>query len=265
MADRLSQIVASVRSRLAAAQQAVPLAQIKDRAAAQPSPRAFIDALAGAQTALAVIAEAKRRSPSRGKLTDCYDPAERAGTYQDAGAACLSVLTDEEFFGGSPADLVAARNACNLPVLRKDFIVDAYQVYETRALGADCMLLIAEALPAAELAELAALGMELGLAVLVEIHAADRLEAALACKTGLIGINNRDLRTFAVDLRTTVDLAPQLAGRGCTIVAESGVGSGADAAQVRQAGADAVLVGEAFMRSRDPKALLREIAAAQLG
>ena len=263
MADRLAQITAATRRRLADTQRATPLQVVRQQAADRPPPRPFIEAIRAAPTPLAVIAEAKRRSPSRGELAAAYDPAGRARIYQAAGAACMSVLTDEEFFGGSLADLAAARRECSLPVLRKDFIVDAYQVHESKAAGADCLLLIAEALPESELAELAALGMELGLAVLVEIHSADRIEAALACRTGLVGINNRDLRTFALDLRTTEDLAPRLAGCGCTIVAESAIAGRADAERARAAGADAVLVGEALMRASDPAALLGEIAGAQ--
>ena len=263
MADRLAQITAAARRRLAAAAAAVPLEAVRRRAAEQPPPRPFIEAICRVPTPLAVIAEAKRRSPSRGQLAADYDPGGRARLYQDAGAACMSVLTEGEFFGGSPADLAAARQGCALPVLRKDFIVDPYQVYETRAIGADCMLLIAEALPESELVDLAALGAKLGLAVLVEIHSADRIEAALACKSGLIGINNRDLRTFAVDLGATEDLAPRLAGCGCTLVSESAIAGGADAARAKAAGVHAVLVGEALMRASDPAALLAEIAGAQ--
>ena len=266
MADRLAQIVAAKRRQVAQARQRVSLEEISRQAAARASPiRPFIEAIAGAGTSLAVIAEAKRRSPSRGCLTAAYDPAGRARIYQDAGAACLSVLTDEEFFGGSAADLERARQACDLPVLRKDFIVDPYQVHETRAIGADCMLLIAEALSEDELVALAGLGRQLGLAVLVEVHCAESIAAALACGSGLIGINNRDLRTFELDLRTTEELAPRLAGAGCTVVAESAITDGADAARAAAAGADAVLVGEALMRADDPAALLKEIAGLQSG
>ena len=263
--DRLAPIVAAKRRQLEAARQAVPQQELERRAAGQPPARPFIDAIAAAGDALAVIAESKRRSPSRGELAADYDPSGRARLYQDAGAACMSVLTDGEFFGGSAEDLEAARRACSLPLLRKDFIVDPYQVYETRAIGADCMLLIADALDASELAGLAALGRQLGLAVLVEIHSDAGIEPALACETGLIGINNRDLRTLAVDLGTTGRLAPRLAGSGCTIVAESGIADARAAAAMAAAGADAVLVGEALMRAADPGALIGKIAGAAAG
>ena len=263
MSGVLADILARKRQDVEAARRELDVAALRDRSAAQDAPRGFKRALARrAEGRLAVIAEIKRRSPSAGDLRPDDDVAARARRYEQGGAACLSVLTDAPFFGGSAADLQEARAAAPLPVLRKDFIIDAWQVHETRALGADCMLLIAAALPAALLAELAGLGRELGLDVLVEVHAEEELEAARRAGSGLVGINNRDLRSMATDLAVTERLAPLLAADGCLVVAESGVASAADARRARRAGAAALLVGEALMRSEAPAALLAELAGA---
>jgi indole-3-glycerol phosphate synthase len=199
----------------------------------------------------AVIAEIKRASPSRGLLRADFDPQSIATSYQRGGAACLSVLTDRRYFQGAPEHLVAARAACGLPVLRKDFIVDAYQVHEARAMHADCILLIAAALPGAQMREFESLAHALGMAVLVEAHDGTELGAALQLATPLIGINNRDLRSFETRLETTLDLLPHIpAGR--VVVTESGILAPADVERLRSHGVRAFLVGEAFMRAEDP-------------
>ena len=199
----------------------------------------------------AVIAEIKRASPSRGVLREPFDPAAIAASYERGGAACLSVLTDADFFGGSEAALEAARANSALPVIRKDFIVDPYQVVEARAIGADCILLIVAALDDGALAELHAQAIELGMDVLVEVHDAAELRRALAVEPHLLGINNRDLRTFDVTLDTTLELLGEVPA-GTTLVTESGILAPEDVARMRAAGVNAFLVGEAFMRAEDP-------------
>jgi indole-3-glycerol phosphate synthase len=199
----------------------------------------------------AVIAEIKKASPSRGVLRADFDPATIAKSYEKGGAACLSVLTDRQFFQGDAAHLVGARAACSLPVLRKDFVVDRYQVFESRALGADCILLIAACLTPDEMGKLEAAAAGLGMAVLVEVHDAAELEAALSLDTPLLGINNRNLKTFETRLETTLELLGQVP-RERTVVTESGILSTADVARMRGAGVNAFLVGEAFMRAKDP-------------
>lgn len=202
-----------------------------------------------------VIAECKRASPSRGLLRGDYDPGTIAASYEAAGAACLSVLTDREFFHGDDDHLRQARAACSLPVLRKDFIIDSWQVYESRLLGADCVLLIVAALGDPLLSELCVLAVELGMDVLMEVHDEQELERALATPAPLIGINNRDLRTFKTDLETTLRLAPRVPADR-RVVAESGISRPAHVRRLREAGVAAFLVGEAFMRADDPGAAL---------
>jgi len=206
-----------------------------------------------------VIAEIKRRSPSKGDLNADLDPAEMARSYERGGAACLSVLTDVEHFGGSVADLQAARAACTLPVIRKDFTVGERDVLDARIMGADCVLLIAAALDPAELAALHSLAVGVGLDVLVEIHDERELEHALAADATLIGVNQRDLVTFQVDHERAVRMAGVIPDHAVK-VAESGVRGAEDARSLRDAGYDAVLVGEALVRSADPSSLIREIA-----
>ncbi len=209
-----------------------------------------------AATGLAVIAEIKRRSPSKGDLVAGLNPAEVAGAYERGGAACLSVLTDEAFFGGAVGDLQAARSVCSLPVLRKDFTVDARDVCDARLMGADCVLLIAAALDDAELRDFLALARDLGLDALVEIHDEPELDRALAVGADLIGVNQRDLVTFEVDAARAARMAP-LIPDGVVRVAESGVAGPDDAAALHSAGYHAVLVGEALVTSGDPEAAVR--------
>jgi indole-3-glycerol phosphate synthase len=262
MSDVLQRILARKVEEVADRRARAPLAALRAHAAEASPPRGFARALAvkAAAGVPAVIAEVKKASPSKGVIRADFDPAAIARAYAAGGAACLSVLTDVDFFQGSDAYLQQARAACALPVLRKDFIVDPYQVVEARALGADCVLLIVAALDDAQLREFAALALELGLDVLVEVHDDDELDRALAVtdRDGrvLLGINNRNLRTFAVSLDTTLALQPRVpAGR--RLVAESGILVPDDVARLRAAGIDAFLVGEAFMRAPDPGAALR--------
>jgi len=231
-----------------------------------PEPRGpvrdFIAALRNKRPA--VIAEVKKASPSRGVLRADFDPAAIARSYEKGGAACMSVLTDKEFFQGDAEHLRAARAACSLPVLRKDFIIDPWQVQESRMLGADCILLIVACLSRSQMLELEGAADELGMAVLVEIHDAAELELAAALKTPLIGINNRNLKTFETKLETTIDLLPRVpAGR--IVVTESGILKPVDVARLRAYGVETFLVGEAFMRSKNPGEALHELffAAAQ--
>lgn len=236
--------------RAAAATDDRPLEPLLDAARAAPAPRGFAAALAAAD-GLAVIAEVKRRSPSKGPLAPDLDPAALAGAYAAGGAACLSVLTDAEFFGGSVDDLQRARAAVELPVLRKDFTVSARDVADARAMGADCVLLIAAALDDAELADLHALARELALDALVEVHDEAEAERALAVGATLVGVNQRDLVTFRVDTARAVRVAPLLPP-GVLRVAESGIAGPADVLPLVQAGYDAVLVGEHLVTSGDP-------------
>jgi len=250
----LEKILAVKRAEVAAAKRAA--ADIEARARAAPAPRDFVGALRARNPA--VIAEIKRASPSKGLLRTDFDPAAIARSYEKGGAACISVLTDREFFQGSPEDLIKARAACALPALRKDFLIDPYQAFEARALGADCVLLIVACLEDAELRALEKVAHALGMAVLVEVHDAQELERALALETPLIGINNRNLRTFETRLETTLELLPRVP-QGRIVVTESGILARADVARMRAAGVDTFLVGEAFMRAADPGAALQAL------
>jgi len=266
VSDILERIVAVKRDEIAQARRSVGEREMRARAeeacaGSDPRrPRGFGRALraAIAQGRAAVIAEIKKASPSRGVLRADFDPPAIAASYARGGAACLSVLTDREFFQGSPDYLVAARAACELPVLRKDFMIDAYQVYEARAIGADCVLLIAAALDDARMAELEACALELGMDVLVEVHDGDELDRALRLATPLVGINNRNLRSFEVSLRTTLDLLARIP-TDRVVVTESGILDPQDVRTMRDAGVDAFLVGEAFMRAADPGAELARL------
>ena len=262
MSDILRRILDTKRNELATARLARGAGEVERLARAAAPARDFVGALrtrlAAGQTA--VIAEIKRASPSKGLLRADFDPPSIARSYAAGGAACLSVLTDREYFQGAPEFLVAARDACALPVLRKDFVIDSYQVLESRAMGADCILLIAAALEPGAMCELESLALELGMAVLVEVHDAAELDAALALKTPLIGVNNRDLRSFVTRLETTLDLLPKIPS-GRVVVTESGILSRQDVQKMRAAGVGAFLVGEAFMRAADPGQALKELFA----
>lgn len=262
MADILQRILETKRTEIDAARRAVPHEEIAARAKASPAPRDFVAALRARIAAglPAVIAEIKKASPSGGLLREPFEPADIAKSYEAAGAACLSVLTDRQYFQGAPEHLVAARAACRLPVLRKDFVIDPYQVLEARAMGADCILLIAAALAPGAMRELAAAARGLGMAVLVEVHDAVELERALELDTPLIGVNNRDLRSFETRLETTLALLPRIP-RDRLLVTESGIVAREDVARLRQAGVPAFLVGEAFMRAEDPGGALRALFA----
>jgi indole-3-glycerol phosphate synthase len=229
------------------------LRELSARCADLPATRGFADALRAKidAGAAAVIAEIKKASPSKGVIRPDFHPAEIAASYEHGGAACLSVLTDVDFFQGADAYLQQARAACKLPVLRKDFTIDAYQVYEARSLGADCILLIVAALGDAVLAELSHLAMDLGMDVLLEVHDIDELERALPIGSPLIGINNRNLRTFEVSLQNTLGMLSAVP-RDRVLVTESGIATPADVRLMRENGVHAFLVGETFMRAADP-------------
>lgn len=248
------------RHRAVAAADARPLDELQDAAAATAPARGFRQALAG-RDQVAVISEIKRRSPSKGDLFPGLDPAALAAQYEAGGAACLSVLTDEDFFGGSAADLRAARSACTLPVLRKDFTVDERDVLDARIMGADCVLLIAAALDPDDLVALHALAVDIGLDVLVEIHDEIELRVALDAGADLVGVNQRDLVTFEVDHDRALRMASAIPD-GVVKVAESGVRGRTDAQALHHAGYHAVLVGETLVTSSDPGAALRELIGA---
>jgi len=238
----------------------LPLEGLIDGIGDLPPPRGFVRALEAKLDAglPAVIAEIKKASPSKGVLREDFRPAEIAAGYERGGAACLSVLTDQDFFQGSDAYLQEARSACSLPVLRKDFIVDPYQVYEARAIGADCILLIAACLDDERLRGLGALAADLGLDVLVEVHDGDELERALTVPGRLIGINNRDLRSFQVSLETTIGLLDAIPEDRIPVT-ESGIHTREDVVRMRACGVHTFLVGEAFMRTEDPGAVLARL------
>jgi indole-3-glycerol phosphate synthase len=250
----LERIVAAKRAEIASSKDP----HIEEKAGRAPAPRDFIAALRARQPA--VIAEIKRASPSKGLLRPDFDPAAIARSYAKGGAACLSVLTDREFFQGAPEHLASARAACALPALRKDFLIDPYQVYESRALGADCVLLIAACLEDTEMRELEALAHRLGMAVLVEVHDAAELGRAAALETPLIGINNRNLRTFETRLETTLELLEHIP-KDRIVVTESGILGRKDVIRMRERGVNVFLVGEAFMRAKDPGAELKALFA----
>jgi indole-3-glycerol phosphate synthase len=253
MADILQRILEVKRREVAEARTRLPLEEIERRAREADPPRGFARALQARAAAgkPAVIAEIKRASPSQGLIRADFDPARIAASYQRHGATCLSVLTDREFFQGSAEDLRAARSACALPVIRKDFIIDPYQVLEARSWGADCILLIVDAAPDEELARLERLAMGLGMDVLVESHDGEQLERALRLQTPLVGINNRDLRTFRTSLDTTIGLLDRVpAGR--LVVAESGISRPEDVERLKSSNVSAYLVGGALMAAPDP-------------
>jgi indole-3-glycerol phosphate synthase len=255
--DILKKIIARKLEEIAERSQQVRLAEMMERAAAADPCRGFVAAIRNKIAAgdAAVIAEIKKASPSKGVMREHFVPAEIATSYEKGGAACLSILTDKDFFQGSEDYLQQARAACSLPVIRKDFIIDPYQVYEARAIDADCILLIVAALDDVQLKELAALATQLGMDVLVEVHDADELARALPLNLPLVGINNRNLRTFEVSLQTTLDMLDSIPD-GRIVVTESAIHSTEDVKLMREHAVNAFLVGEAFMRADDPGAQL---------
>jgi indole-3-glycerol phosphate synthase len=258
--DILERILEVKRAEVAAAAHIKPLEEIRSEAQAAPPPRDFGAALRAKIESgrPAVIAEIKKASPSKGVLREAFHPTEIAASYARHGAACLSVLTDIQFFQGRPEYLEQARTASGLPVLRKDFLTEPYQIYEARVLGADCVLIIVAALDLARMQELEAISETLGMAVLVEVHDAAELDLALALRTPLVGINNRNLRTFETRLETTLDLLDRIPDDKL-VITESGISAPEDVALMRQHGVNGFLVGEAFMRSPDPGAELARL------
>jgi indole-3-glycerol phosphate synthase len=262
MADILQRILAVKAGEVARAKSVKPLATVRDESRRAAPARDFVGSLRSRIAAgkAAVIAEVKKASPSRGVLREHFDPAAIAASYERHGAACLSILTDEQFFQGALDHLKQARAACGLPVLRKDFTIDPYQVFEARAAQADCILLIVAALEDARMQELEAAAGEAGLAVLVEIHDAAELERALKLKTPLIGVNNRNLRTFETRIQTTLDLMARMP-RERIVITESGILAREDVERLRAGRVGCFLVGEAFMRAADPGAELGRLFA----
>lgn len=262
MSDILQRILLRKRAEVDERAARLPLQELRRRAETGSAPRGFADAIRTRITLgqAAVIAEIKRASPSKGLLRADFRPADIARSYERHGATCLSVLTDVDFFQGADEHLKQARAACTLPVLRKDFTLDAYQVYEARALGADCILLVVAALDDAPLREFANLARQLGMDVLVEVHNREELERALPLQAPLIGVNNRNLRTFETRLDTTLQLLPMIP-KDRIAVTESGILAPQDVAMLRSGGVNAFLVGEAFMKADDPGRKLHELFA----
>lgn len=262
MSDILNKILRVKQAEVQAVMAAHPLVMMQRDAQAMPAPRDFVGAIRHKINAgkAAVIAEIKKASPSKGVIREDFQPAQIAASYEKGGAACLSVLTDRDFFQGSPEYLQQARAACALPVLRKDFMIEAYQVYEARAMGADCILLIAAALDLPRMRQLETIAHDLGMAVLVEVHNGEELDLALQLETPLLGINNRNLRTFEVTLDTTLGLLPRIPA-GKIVVTESGIFTPEDVALMRQHEVHTFLVGEAFMRQPEPGAELARVFA----
>ena len=258
--DILRRILARKQEEIATRQNAVSSDQLRENAEQASPVRGFLRALQQKLTngESAVIAEVKKASPSKGVIREDFDPVQIAKSYEKGGAACLSVLTDEDFFQGHDDYLIAAREACVLPVIRKDFIIDPYQVYEARTLGADCILLIVAALDDASLHSLFQLSSELGMDTLVEVHDRAELERAKKLELSFVGVNNRDLRSFETRLSTTLDLLEDLP-EDCFVVTESGIHTSDDVALMRANNVNAFLVGEAFMRAPEPGELLSEL------
>ena len=262
MSDILNKILDTKQAEVKTAMAERPLILLRAEANDAPPPRDFVGAIRAKIAAgqPAVIAEVKKASPSKGVIREDFRPAEIAASYEKGGAACLSVLTDVQYFQGSPEYLKQARAACNLPVLRKDFMIEAYQVYEARAMGADCILLIVAALNLPRMRELETIAHDLGMAVLVEVHDGEELDLALQLETPLIGINNRNLRTFDVTLDTTLGLLQRIP-QDRIVVTESGIFTADDVELMRQNHVHTFLVGEAFMRANDPGTELARVFA----
>lgn len=260
--DILKRIIARKHEEISERQRSTPMHALISQAEQAGECRGFVQALNSKveQGQAAVIAEVKKASPSKGVLRDPFDPASIAASYEAGGAACLSVLTDADFFQGSETALREARAACSLPVIRKDFIVDAYQVAEARAIGADCILLIAAALDDRSLSDLYRQAVDLGMDVLVEVHDAVELQRSLKLSPMLLGINNRDLRSFVVSLETTESLLAEIPAQ-THVVTESGIMNARDVQRMRNAGVNTFLVGEAFMRAPDPGVALQQMFA----
>jgi indole-3-glycerol phosphate synthase len=260
MADTLEKIVAVKHQEVQAARKRRSLEAVRTDAESRVLTRDFVGAMRSKVAAgqAAVIAEIKKASPSKGVLRPDFIPADIAQSYAEHGAACLSVLTDQTFFQGSADYLKQARASCDLPVLRKDFMVDAYQIYESRAMGADCILLIAACLDDAQMRDLESLALSLNMAVLIEVHDGAELDRALALRSPLLGINNRNLKTFEVSLDTTLNLQARVPADRL-LVTESGIASAADVQRMRRAGIHAFLVGEAFMRAQEPGLALEQL------
>ena len=261
--DILQRILAVKAAEVQLGSEARPLKRLRAEVEDAPEPRDFLGALKAAVTESrpAVIAEIKKASPSQGVLREPFDPAAIAASYAAAGASCLSILTDRQFFQGQPEHLQQGRTACALPVLRKDFVIDPWQVYESRAMGADCILLIVKALGDAQLAELAGLASDLGMDALMEVHDGEELERALALKPPFVGINNRDLASFHTDPGITFGMLPKIPA-DCLVVTESGIKTREDVQKMRKHGVHGFLVGETFMRAEDPGSKLAELFAA---
>ncbi len=256
----LKKIIARKWEEVAERKPLCSVTQLQEQASQQSAPRGFVSALSAKLQAghAGVIAEVKKASPSKGVIREDFHPAEIAVSYEQGGAACLSVLTDRDFFQGGESYLVEARNACQLPVIRKDFIVDPYQVVEARAIGADCILLIVAALEDQQMAELNSAALELGLDVLIEVHDRDELERSLDFGNVLVGINNRNLHTFETSLNTTIDLLSHIP-QDRIVITESGIHSQDDVQLMQQHRVNSFLVGEAFMRADDPGQRLAEL------
>jgi indole-3-glycerol phosphate synthase len=257
MSDILREIVAHKRDEVERAKRLRPAKVLKAQLAEAPAARGFADALA-AKSPIGLIAEVKQASPSAGVMRADFDPVATATTYERCGATCISVLTDEKYFHGSLADLTAVRRAVGLPVLRKDFFIDRYQVLEARAAGADCILLIAECLDDCRLRDFYFYASELGMDALIELYDAENLDRVLKLEPPLVGVNNRDLRTFETDLAHTIELAPRIVP-GALLVSESGIRVQEDVHRLRTAGVRAILVGETLMRSDDVESKIHEL------